>query len=85
MTVQPTVPAQASGTGHGVEEITPELIERRQTLIPQDSAQDDLEGEIQSIIEILALGAMWHLVMVALSLSKVTEQQCDSDMGDTQF
>jgi hypothetical protein len=33
----------------------------------------------------LALGAMWHLVMVALSLSKVAEQQRDSDMGDTQF
>ncbi|KDR14347.1 Aspartyl/asparaginyl beta-hydroxylase [Zootermopsis nevadensis] len=44
VTVQPTVPGQAIGTDHGVEEITPDLIERRQTLIPQDNAQDDLEG-----------------------------------------
>jgi hypothetical protein len=56
MTVQPTVPAQASATDYGVEEITPDLIERRQTLIPEDNAQDDLEGEVQSIFEIMALG-----------------------------
>jgi hypothetical protein len=56
--VQPTIPAQGSGTDHGVEEITPDLIERRQTLIPEDSAQGDLEGEIQSILAILALGTI---------------------------
>jgi hypothetical protein len=33
-----------------VEEITPELIERRQTLIPQD----DVEGEVQSSVGITA-------------------------------
>jgi hypothetical protein len=56
--VQLAVP---SDTEHGVEEITPELIERRQTLIPQHSSQDDLEGEALSILGISA----WHLVMVA--------------------
>jgi hypothetical protein len=50
--VQPAVSAQASNSEHGVEEITAELIERRQTLIPQD----DLEGEVQSILGITALG-----------------------------
>jgi hypothetical protein len=50
--VQPAVSTQAGNTEHGVEEITPELIERRQTLIPQD----DLEGEVQSTVGITGLG-----------------------------
>lgn len=38
--------AQTSDLAHGVEEIAPELIERRQTLI----SPDDLEGEVTSTI-----------------------------------
>jgi hypothetical protein len=42
--VQPAASAQVSDIDRGVEEITPELIERRQTLI----SQDDLQGEVIS-------------------------------------
>jgi len=38
--------AQASDFDHGVEEIAPVLIERRQTLI----SPDDLEGEVMTTI-----------------------------------
>jgi len=38
--------AQASDLDHGVEEIAPELIERRQTLI----SPDDLEGEVTTTV-----------------------------------
>jgi hypothetical protein len=51
--------AQASDLDHDVEEIAPELIERRQTLI----SQDDLEGEVASTIYCVC-GMSCGLVMV---------------------
>jgi hypothetical protein len=61
--------AQVSDLGHGVEEITPELIERRQTLI----SPDDLEGEVTAAIYCVC-GMSCGLVMVVYTLSQMAEQ-----------
>jgi hypothetical protein len=48
--------AQASDLDHGVEEISPELIERRQTLI----SPDDLEGEVTATVYcVYVWNVMW--------------------------
>lgn len=57
--MQTAASAQASDTDRGVEEIVPELIERRQTLI----SQDDLEGEVTNTVYCVC-GMSCGLVMV---------------------